>query len=204
MSLRIKPSHWGWGIKLSRYTVIYDACVLYPAPLRDVLMELATAQLYRAKWTNRIHDEWIENLLDQRPDLNRAQLTRTRELMDAAVMDCLVDGYEQLESALTLPDPNDRHVLAAAIHTGADAIVTFNLKDFPASELSKYDIEVLHPDEFIHHQFGLQNSAVIIAAQRCRARLKNPPLAAAEYLDALARQSLPKTVAELLPYSTII
>lgn len=167
-------------------------------------MELATAQLYRAKWTSRIHDEWIENLLEKRADLKREQLARTRELMDASVMDCLIEGYEALVPALDLPDEKDRHVLAAAIHAGADAIVTFNLKDFPASELGKYDIEVLHPDEFIHHQLGLRTSAVIIAAQRCRARLKNPPMTAAEYLDTLARQSLPKTVAELTPYSAVI
>ena len=119
-------------------------------------------------------------------------------------MDCLVGGYEALIPALTLPDENDRHVLAAAIQAGADAIVTFNLKDFPAAEMDKYHIEVLHPDEFIHHQVGLRPPAVIIAAQRCRARLQNPPVTAAEYLDTLARQSLPKTVAELLPYCTVI
>jgi predicted nucleic acid-binding protein len=204
MSLLDRLKSWGWDIKLSRYTVIYDACVLYPAPLRDFLIELATAQLYRAKWTNQIHEEWITNLLQKRTDLERKQLDRTRELMDSAVMDCLVEGYRELIPALKLPDENDRHVLAAAIHAGADAIVTFNLKDFPAGELSKYDIEVLHPDEFIHHQFGLRNSAVIIAAQRCRARLKNPAMTAADYLETLARQSLPKTVAELLPYGAVI
>lgn len=167
-------------------------------------MELATAQLYRAKWTRQIHDEWINNLLEKRADLTREQLNRTRALMDASVMDCLVEGYEALVPALTLPDANDRHVLAAAIHTGADAIVTFNLRDFPDSELARYDIEVLHPDEFIHHQFGLRNSAVIIAAQRCRARLQNPPIGVTEYLEILARQSLPKTVGELQPYSAVL
>lgn len=167
-------------------------------------MELATAQLYRAKWTNKIHDEWISNLLKKRPDLKPEMLERTRSLMDASVMDCLVEGYEALIPALTLPDEDDRHVLAAAIHSGADAIVTFNLKDFPAAEVGKYDVEVLHPDEFIHHQFGLQNAAVIVAAQRCRARLKNPEVSAEDYLDTLGRQSLPKTVGELLPFVSII
>lgn len=204
MSWRGKLKSWGWDIKLSRYTVIYDACVLYPAPLRDFLMELATVQLYRAKWTNQIHDEWTRNLLINRPDLKSEQLARTRDLMDAAVMDCLVEGYEELIPSLHLPDENDRHVLAAAIHSGADAIVTFNLRDFPASEVGKYDIEILHPDEFIHYQFGLSNSAVIIAAQSCRSRLKNPSVSATEYLETLARQSLPKTVGELFPFRAVI
>lgn len=161
-------------------------------------------QLFRAKWTNQIHDEWTRNLLAKRTDLKPEQLARTRELMNSAVMDCLVSGYEELVPSLNLPDEDDRHVLAAAIHAGADAIVTFNLKDFPKAEVGKYDIEVLHPDEFIHHQFGLSNPAVIIAAQTCRARLKNPPVDAAAYLETLARQSLPKTVGELLPFGAVI
>lgn len=167
-------------------------------------MELGTVQLYRAKWTEQIHDEWITNLLAKRPDLSVEKLQRTRDLMDEAVMDCLVTGYEDIIPSLDLPDPDDRHVLAAAIRAGADAIVTFNLRDFPQSVLDQYDIEVLHPDEFIHYQFGLRNSAVITTAQRCRARLKAPPISAAEYLDVLARQSLPKTVAALSEFASVI
>lgn len=167
-------------------------------------MELATAQLFRAKWTDEIHDEWTRSVLKDRPDLRPEQLARTRELMDLAVMDCRVTDYGDLIPSISLPDPNDRHVLAAAIRSGADAIVTFNLKDFPSSELGKYDIEALHPDDFLHFQFGLQQASVLIAAQRCRSRLKNPPRSAEDYLDRLAAQSLPKTVAALIPYASII
>lgn len=204
MSLPSKRRIWGWGIKLSRYTVIYDACVLYPAPLRDFLIELATTELYRAKWTAEIHEEWISNLLENRSDLKPEQLERTRTLMDDAVMDCLVEGYADLLPSLQLPDPDDRHVLAAAIKSGADAIVTLNLKDFPDDILEQYDIEVLHPDEFIHHQFGLRQAAVIVTAQRCRKRLKNPPKTPQEYLEILAKQSLPNTVRELSEYVSVI
>lgn len=172
--------------------------------MRDFLLELATAQLFRAKWTDEIHEEWIRNVLKDRSDLKREQLDRTRELMNSAVMDCLVEGYSELIPALNLPDADDRHVLAAAIHAGADAIITFNLKDFPASELDKYDIEALHPDDFIHFQFGLQASSVIVAAQRCRARLQNPPKSAIDYLATLASQSLSKTVGELAPFASVI
>lgn len=160
--------------------------------MRDFLLELATAQLFRAKWTNDIHDEWTRNVLKDRADLKPEQLARTRELMDRAVMDCLVTDYDDLVPSITLPDPDDRHVLAAAIRTGADAVVTFNLKDFSTAELSKYDIEALHPDDFIHFQFGLQQASVLIAAQRCRLRLKNPPRSAEDYLETLAAQSLLK------------
>jgi hypothetical protein len=125
-------------------TALYDACVLYPASLRDLLMWLARSGLFRARWTDAIHDEWIRNLLNDRSDLTAAQLERTRELMNAAVRDCLVTGYGHLIETLTLPDPDDRHVLAAAIQGGASVIVTFNLTDFPAETLQPYGIEAQH------------------------------------------------------------
>ncbi|HVM79005.1 MAG TPA: PIN domain-containing protein, partial [Stellaceae bacterium] len=128
---------------MARFTVVYDACVLYPAPLRDLLLQLATANLFRAKWTGAIHDEWIRNLLAARPDLDPATLARTRELMDKAVPDSLVTGYEYLIPTIELPDPNDRHVVAAAIHARADAIVTSNLLDFPNGSLAPYNLEAI-------------------------------------------------------------
>ena len=121
----------------SNFTVIYDACVLYPAPLRDLLMRLALTDLYRARWTDMIHDEWIRNVLLQRPDLKREDLERTRSLMNANVRDSLVTGFAHLIPAIELPDADDRHVVAAAIHAGANLIVTFNLKDFPAEALKR-------------------------------------------------------------------
>lgn len=118
---------------MSRFTVVLDACVLYPAPIRDLLMQLAVTDLFRAKWTDEIHDEWISNLLERRPELSSAQLERTKRLMNENVRDCLVVGYEQLITSIEgLPDPDDRHVVAAAYHCRADAIVTYNLKDFPS------------------------------------------------------------------------
>ena len=178
--------------------------MLYPAPLRDILLELASASLFRAKWSEEIHDEWMRNLLAKRKDLKKRDLNRTKALMNQAVLDCLVEGYEDLIPSLTLPDPDDRHVLAAAIHCGADAIVTFNTKDFPQEIRDKYQIEILHPDDFIHFQFDFNNAAVIVAAQRCRARLKNPPLSVEEYFESLARQRLSKTIAALAPFESVI
>ncbi|KJB93049.1 PIN domain-containing protein [Skermanella aerolata] len=189
---------------MAGFVVLYDACVLYPAPLRDLLIELAAANLFQAKWTDAIHDEWIGNLLANRRDLNAERLQRTREFMNASVLDCLVRGYEHLIPAVTLPDENDRHVVAAAIHCHADAIVTFNLKDFPQNELSRYNLEAIHPDEFIRSVFDLNDAAVVIAAQRCHKKLRNPPKTAEEYLDTLLRQSLPKTASALKPYSEVL
>ena len=158
-----------------RVNLSVPACVLYPAPLRDLLMQLAMSDLYRAHWTNDIHEEWIRNVLENRQDLSIDQLTRTRELMDTSVRDCLVEGYENLIPSLELPDPDDRHVLAAAIVAGADLIVTFNLTDFPEENLRDYGIEAQHPDEFVGHLIDLAPSQVCTAVATVRARLQNPP-----------------------------
>jgi PIN domain len=167
-------------------------------------MELAAAGLFRAKWTDKIHEEWITALLRDRPDLKPEKLQRTKKLMNEAVLDCLVEGYEQLIPSLTLPDKSDRQVLAAAIHSHCDGIITFNLRHFPTQIVAPYDIEVQHPDEFLHHQFGLDTPAVVIAAQRIRSRLKNPPVSAEDYLRSLESQGLVKTVGRLTDYAAVI
>ena len=126
-----------------------DASVLYPAPLRDLLLELAVSDLYRAKWSEAVHDEWTRALPRRRPDIPAARLNRTRRLMDAHVRDALVSGYEELIPAIQLPDPDDRHVVAAATRGDADVVITANLKDFPASVLAAHGLKVEHPDEFL-------------------------------------------------------
>jgi hypothetical protein len=186
------------------YTAVLDACVLYPAPLRDFLMELAASGLFKAKWTETIHEEWIRNVLKDRPDITADQLSRTKFLMTAALMDSMVEGYHLLIPTLVLPDENDRHVLAAAIVSLSDVIVTFNLADFPEGTLSRYYIEAVHPDDFILHHFGLNEVEIVGAAQRCRARLKNPPRSAEDYLQTLERQGLPKSVAKLRQHMNVL
>ena len=146
---------------MGNFTAFLDASVLYPAPLRDLLLELAVADLYRAKWSNSVHGEWIRAVLRNRPDLTPAQLERTRDLMNAHVRDALVVGFEPLIEMLDLPDPDDRHVLAAAVKGRADLIVTANLKDFPAEKLDDWGIEAQHPDQFLTHQFHLSQPAFL-------------------------------------------
>ncbi|MES2116764.1 MAG: PIN domain-containing protein [Pseudomonadota bacterium] len=179
----------------SHFTVVYDACVLYPAPLRDLLMHLALSDLYRARWSDMIHDEWTRNVLANRPDLTREQLNRTCQLMNAHVRDCLVTGFEHLIPAIQLPDPDDHHVVAAALHAGASLIVTFNLKDFPAEALKPYNLVAQHPDDFIVNLLDLQPAGVLAAAASHRRSLKKPPKKAEEYLDTLLAQGLTQSVA---------
>jgi hypothetical protein len=177
--------------------VVYDACVLYPAPLRDLLMQLAIAGLFQARWTDEIHDEWIRSVLTDRTDIRPESLTRCRELMDRHVPDCLIVGYEALIPTLALPDPDDRHVLAAAIHAQAQSIVTFNLGDFPQSVLGGFGIEALHPDEFIGRLWVEHQSGVLAAARLHRQSLRKPPKTVTEYLATLETCRLPETVARL-------
>ena len=182
---------------MSNFTVIYDACVLYPAPLRDLLIRLARTRRFRARWTNDIHDEWIAALLKERPDIEREQLQYTADLMNKAVPGALVTGHEALIEGLELPDSNDRHVLAAAIRCGAAAIITTNLKDFPKEQLDKFETLAIHPDDFIMDLADLESELLEITAKEQRANLANPPVEAEEFVENLERIGLPQVAAFL-------
>jgi PIN domain len=189
---------------MSQYTVLLDANVLYPAPMRDLLMELAVTDLFKAKWTADIHREWIEALLRNEPKRDRTVLERTRDLMDKATRDCLVTGYEVLIPTLTLPDKDDRHVLATAIVGRCDVIVTQNLKHFPDKTLTAFGIEAQHPDEFLSNHLNLAPGVFCSAVRKVRGRLKNPIYSVEEYLGNLAQQGLVATVADLGQFSGLL
>jgi predicted nucleic acid-binding protein len=176
-----------------RYTVILDACVLYPMSLRDLLLSLAADGVFRARWTSLIHDEWTRNLMANRPDLKPEALKRTVELMNQAVEDCLIENFEYLIDSLSLPDKNDRHVLAAAIVGHADAIVTFNVKDFPDSIVKSHGIEILHPDDFLVAQYDLAPVRMLKMVKAMRERWKNPSRSAQELISTYASQGRPQT-----------
>jgi hypothetical protein len=187
---------------IPRYAAILDACVLYPAQLRDLLISMATTDLFRVRWTDRIHDEWIRSLVAN--GASPEKLARTSRLMNDAVPDCLVRGYEHLIDGLELPDPSDRHVLAAAIVGGVDAIVTTNLKHFPPDALERYSIEALHPDDFVMYQFDLNPPRYCEAIKAQRARLRKPPLTVDQFLESLERLQMPQTVARLKSFDAFI
>lgn len=189
---------------MASYTVILDACVMYPAPLRSYLMYLANTGLFRARWTDQIHDEWIRNLLKNNPDVVPENLERTRALMNANVPDCLVEGYEPLIVGLTLPDVDDRHVVAAAIKGQAESIITFNLKDFPLKELEPLGLSAIHPDEFLCDMFELDSSSCVKAAQQQRSSLKRPSMSQDEFLACLQKQKLPSFVSKLKSFKLML
>lgn len=173
---------------------VYDACVLYSAPLRDLLMRVGVADLCRAKWTEQIHREWMRNVLEDYAQITQAQVERIRQLMDAHVRDSLVTGYESLTDQLNLPDEDDRHVLAAAIHAQADVIVTYNLKDFPAAVLAPFGVVAQHPDEFVLSLMEREPEKFLETIEHHRQALKCPQKTREEYLATLEKQRLTKTV----------
>jgi predicted nucleic acid-binding protein len=187
----------------ARYTAVLDANTLYPAPLRDLLLSLAVDGLYHARWTAQIHAEWVRNLARNRPEIE-AQLGALVELMNRSVPDCLVENCEGLVSGLVLPDADDRHVLAAAIAGHADAIVTFNLKDFPKDALAPYRIEAIHPDDFVLNQLELRPYEALAAVKKMRARLTRPPLSAVDLIATLERSGLPASAAHLRQAQALI
>ncbi len=163
-------------------------------------MHLALTGLFRARWSSDVHEEWISSLLEKRPDLTRQKLERTRPVMHKHAVDALVTGYQNLIPDLQLPDPDDRHVLAAAIRGGVDVIVTMNRRDFPSTVIGLFGIEAQHPDDFVLHLLGLAPRLVLAAAHNHRQSLMHPPRAVAEYLDALERVGLTQTVSVLREY----
>jgi predicted nucleic acid-binding protein len=179
------------------FTVVYDACVLYPAGLCDLLVRLAMTDLVRARWSDQILDEVFRNILENEPMRKAASLTRTRELMNVAVRDGLVTGHEALIDSLTLPDPDDRHVLAAAIRCGAQAVVTFNRKDFPARTLAPFGIEVKHPDDFVFDLLDIDEDRVADVVRAQAAALKKPPMTLDELATRLADHGLKRTARRL-------
>ena len=174
---------------------LLDANVLYSAPLRDALMYLAVTVPVPVRWSHQIQTEWTRHLLEARPELDPSRLERTVQHMDRAVPKALVTGFEPLISELNLPDENDRHVLAAAIHGGASVIVTANLKDFPRIRLQKYGIKALKPDNFIMDLIEVAPQAVLETIRIQRANLKNPPAKVPEFLSTLEGQGLRRAVA---------
>ncbi len=182
-----------------RFTVILDANVLYPFLVRDVLLSYADAGLYRARWTAEIMDEWTSHLIEKKPD-KKANVESTAKIMLQHFPDAIVDGYQALIPALKLPDPDDRHVLAAAIKAGAHAIVTENLKDFPDECMAQYEIEVQTADNFLVSTFELYADDAIQAIRKMRARYHQPPISASELIMSLLRKGLVRTAAELKPH----
>ncbi len=168
------------------FAAVLDASVLYPLPLRDTLLRLAEAELYDAYWSERILSEVVRNLVEDGravEDQARRLTSGMTEAFDgAAVPQTAVD---RLEPAMT-NDPKDRHVLAAAVVSGAQAVITLNLRDFPLAACAPFAVEPLHPDVFPLYVHGLDPNNVHEAVERQAHALRRPPMTFDELLERLA------------------
>ncbi len=178
-------------------TVIYDACVLYPASIRSFLMWIGHHELVHARWSKRILDECFGNILENRLDLDPEKLSRTRELMCNTVPDCLVEGFQPRIEQLDLPDDDDRHVLAAAIEADADSIVTFNLTDFPEERLQPHELRAVHPDAFVCELLETEPRAVLKCLEDEAAIRNNPPRSMIDVCQSLAERRLPEAAEKM-------
>jgi predicted nucleic acid-binding protein len=157
-------------------------------------MRLAAHHLIRAKWSERIHDEWTSAVLRERPDITPTKVERIRSLMNEHGGDCLIEGFEKHIERIVLPDANDRHVVAAAIEAEADAVVTWNLSDFPESVLQSHGIAVWTPDQLLTRLLDADTNEVVRVITEHRASLKHPPRTVAEYLATFEQQRMTQTV----------
>lgn len=178
------------------FIALYDACSLYSNIGRDFLIRAALEGTVIARWTERILEEVFDHLTANRPDLDQDKLARTRARMNDAILDVSVTGYDGLADALEIPDPGDRHVLAAAIRCGAQVIVTENIRDFPAHILTPLGIEAKTSDDFLVDQDDLRPGVLHDIAEqiaRTRSSHRDTPVTAADIADNLEHSGLLQT-----------
>jgi len=187
----------------NRFEALLDANVLYPFRVRDVLLRFAEAGLFRVRWSRHILDEWEQSLLRSHPHL-AGSVRSQRQAMARAFPEAAVEDYERFIEALDLPDPDDRHVLAAAICAGAQLIVTENARDFPEEALAPYGIETRSADAFLASTFELYPTQAVLALKRLRRAYGNPPFSAPELIMDLRRVRLPQLAALARQHSELL
>jgi predicted nucleic acid-binding protein len=165
------------------FPALLDACVLLPYQLCDLLLRLAETDMYRPLWSQEILDE-VERNLVTRFGKTPPQARRRVDQMRTAFPLANVDSYEDLTPAMT-NHPKDRHVLAAAIRGGAAVVVTANLKDFPPAAFLRYEIEAIHPDEFLQDQLDLDPGRTLRCLAEQRAAYTRPSMSIAEFYRTL-------------------
>ena len=177
---------------ISTFTAFFDANIFYSVMRTSPVIYLARTKLFRAPWRERVHDEWTDAVARKR-GIDPGKLAVLRYDINAAIPDCIVSGFEDIEQGLDLPDPDDRHVLAAAITGGADLVVTCNLKHFPADKLAPFGMEALHPDQFLANQLDLAPDLFVAAVKDDIAHYENPKPDLNTYVGWLRRAELADT-----------
>lgn len=174
-----------------KFTCVLDTNVIYPIEIRDLLFWFAHYELYTPKWSVHIFDEWKEVM--KRKGVPEEEISKRIEKANKAFPDALVDKYEILIDSLNLPDLKDRHVLAAAIKTNANVIVTNNLKDFPTEVLERYGMSAKSADDFLTDIIDLNQDTAIDAFRKMVMNRRNPDLDEYQVLNTLRKNGLKAT-----------
>ena len=190
----------------SRFTALLDACVLVSPLKRELLLTLADAAFFRPRWSKDILDEVERNVLHQLEGKNAENASmkarRLRTAMETGFAEALVEDYSaQMGLIAALRDDGDRHVVAAAIRTEADLIVTDNLRDFQIPALERdFDIHVKSADTFLADTIDLNIDRAVVAVQTMRQRWKRPEVTPSALLIKLEKASLTQTFELLAPH----
>ena len=171
-----------------RFTCVLDTNVIYPIEIRDLLFWFAHYELFTPKWSNHIFDEWEDVM--ERKGVTKEEIKKRTNIANLVFPDALVVNYKSLISGLTLPDEKDRHVLAAAIKTNANVIVTNNLKDFPEEYLAAFGLVAKSADDFIADIIDLNHDKALEAFRKLVLNRRNPDLDTYEVLDNLRKNGL--------------
>ena len=183
-----------------RPVVLFDACILYPFHLRNVVVQVAVDGLIQARWTDQIHDEWIGNLIVNVPTIPFERMQITRRMMNDALPGATVTNYEHHIPNITLPDAGDRHVVAAAIASGASIVLTWNVRDFPATELQKHRLVAQTPDTLLVDLFDRAPDVLLASLLNARRNLSKTRVSASDFLGIMNNQKLVQLTERIAPY----
>lgn len=185
-------------ISTGRFLAVLDANILYSVVLTDFFMRCAAKDFFRPVWSDDIHDEWSSALIKEKPGIPLEKIERRKIKIDEFMPHACIQGYESLVSGLSLPDPDDRHVLALAIRAGAELIITRNIRDFPQKHLEPYDVCAIEPDEFACNLFEHNQALIHSLLREQHADLKNPSIEWEEFLIRLRESGLENLVRTML------
>lgn len=174
-----------------RFTAVLDTNVVYPVIIRDILLWFAYYELYTPKWSEHIFDEWKKVMIEKGVSVVDAE--KRIAMVNVAFPDGLVQNYKGLIAHLELPDKDDCHVLAAAIKTNANLIVTNNIKDFPEAYLQSFGIDVKTADDFLTDIIDLNQEQAVTAFKEMVLNKKNPKQDEFEVLNLLRNAGLKDT-----------
>ena len=182
------------------FGALLDACVLVPVSLADTLLRAAEAGLYRPLWSAEILREVRSAVLDVHPGIPPTHVDARLTAMQSAFEDATVLGWEPLVDGIVLGgDPDDRHVVAAAVRGGAEAVVTANTKDFPEEPLSALGLHAVHPDDFLLDLADLDPPTMVAVIESQSRGTGRPPLSPGQVLDSLGRAGTPGFAASMRP-----